>query len=154
MPKPKKNVRMRYNNPISELRYCVRCNKPFFVNSNIQLTCCFKCSKDLHKKRGRFWDKKYVKKRIFQNRKRNEDYYNEIKKKIGNKCLFCGFKGKILFHEIHGRKHNLSAYYILEHIENFIPLCFPCHNSLHKTAKHFNIAIRYLEMIQNEKETK
>jgi len=56
---------------------------------------------------------------------------------IGNKCVICGFeesegKGKLHFHEKYGKEHPYNkGIYILKHKEDFVPLCYRCHNFIH-----------------------
>jgi hypothetical protein len=72
-----------------------------------------------------------------------EKYYKEdsekIKEILGSLCILCGSSKRVCLHEIHGKRHITLKYYILQHIEDFIPLCFNCHNSLHKMSKTKNI---------------
>jgi len=66
--------------------------------------------------------------------------YHKVREKIegllGNTCSICGYKPKkgqrrLQSHEIHGKKHESSVYYILSHIEDFVPLCKTCHQTVH-----------------------
>lgn len=57
----------------------------------------------------------------------------------GNKCVICGKVERIIFHEIHGKKHPANPAcrykYLLSHPEDFVPLCFPHHEAIHRFAK-------------------
>lgn len=56
----------------------------------------------------------------------------KIIEKIGNSCCICNKEPKrLVFHEIHGNPHPYQMNYILEHIEDFIPMCNGCHNRFH-----------------------
>jgi hypothetical protein len=50
---------------------------------------------------------------------------------IGKKCKICGRMKNIRYHEIHGKKHEHSTRYILNHALDFVPLCQRCHSTLH-----------------------
>lgn len=60
----------------------------------------------------------------------------EVEKIIGTQCLICGSTKKVCFHEIHGKPHPHARYrYVLNHPEDFVPLCFDCHEALHRYVK-------------------
>jgi predicted HNH restriction endonuclease len=71
----------------------------------------------------------------------------ESRKEYGNRCFVCNcqfpdrLSGKWFeLHEIHGRKHpklpNLEGInYILEHQQDFVPLCSKCHAEIHRLKK-------------------
>jgi hypothetical protein len=61
---------------------------------------------------------------------------NRIEEIIGKYCSICG-KDNECFHEIHGREHVHSYKYILDNINDFVPLCYKCHKGLH-VIKSFN----------------
>lgn len=77
-----------------------------------------------------------------QSREYDEKLRGELLAILGDKCFLCGRKvgrGRlgICFHEKHGKPHNYTNFkYILEHIEDFIPLCRSCHFTLHSFAKN------------------
>lgn len=50
---------------------------------------------------------------------------------IGKRCKVCGRMKNIRYHEIHGKEHEHSASYILNHTSDFVPLCQRCHSMLH-----------------------
>ena len=63
-------------------------------------------------------------------------YRVETKKQVvsilGIKCSICEKSTKkILFHEIHFKKHQINYPFILKHLEDFIPICYKCHLVLH-----------------------
>lgn len=72
-----------------------------------------------------------------------DKYYERDKKKLieflGSNCIFCGSKKRVCYHQIYGKRHIDNKYYILRHKENFVPLCFNCHTSLHRLSKIENI---------------
>ena len=60
----------------------------------------------------------------------------EVQRILGYKCALCNStKGRIEYHEIHGKRHTESFAYILKHIEDFVPLCWKCHRTIHFFAK-------------------
>lgn len=70
-------------------------------------------------------------------RKRRIELYQLLKKFLGDKCVICNNKpNKILFHEVHGKSHHSGAHYILNHHKDFVPMCTPCHRSLHIYHKY------------------
>jgi hypothetical protein len=113
------------------LHYCVRCNKPFLRDvGRTTLTCSPNCSKDLTKHKELSYGK--LQNKINYRKFRSVRLNDEINQKLGEKCIICGKKiGKINCHEIHGKRHILSSYYILTHIEDFVRLCNKCHQVLH-----------------------
>ena len=68
-------------------------------------------------------------------------------------CVLCGQKDAssatgVTFHEKHGKKHDYQSirklYYIIEHHEDFVPLCKKCHN---KVRWHPELLSNYLEIM-------
>lgn len=56
----------------------------------------------------------------------------QVQQILGSKCVLCGStKGRIEYHEIHGKPHTESFSYILKHIKDFVPLCWKCHRTIH-----------------------
>jgi len=53
--------------------------------------------------------------------------------KLGRKCVICGKSNhRIVFHEIHGKPHKTLTYNQTKKLwENFLPLCYNCHQALH-----------------------
>lgn len=81
----------------------------------------------------------------------------KIEERIGNKCRFCGFQGtlkrRISAHEIHGNSHSETPTYILNHSEDFVPLCKFCHRSIHFCMRYlgltWNDILQLMEKIKN-----
>jgi hypothetical protein len=74
--------------------------------------------------------------------KRGRKISGIIRKKLGNKCLFCGFESiqRNVAHEIHGKDHHTkSQYYILNNLKDFVPLCRYCHKSVHWCMKYLGM---------------
>lgn len=60
----------------------------------------------------------------------------EIKRKLGSKCVICGKTEKLVAHEVHGKPHNQTKYWFtLKHIEDFVLLCKKHHEMVHALAK-------------------
>lgn len=99
------------------------------------------------------------------NRGRGRKYYNDryrnkkrlrINQLLGSKCAICGYTytyssdnrkrlhERLFCHEIHGRKHSKNMCYIIEHPEDFIKLCYECHQFLHHLAIITNTPIENL----------
>lgn len=118
----------------NNLRYCVRCNKPFLRETG-EFTCSKKCSIELHKqichKRNVLGKYHYD---IFRKQFHNEKV--KMRKEIGDKCIICGSKMNLVFHEIHGKKHSCNFTYSNK-IENKKDLNFVCLCNNHHTALHF-----------------
>jgi predicted HNH restriction endonuclease len=79
--------------------------------------------------------------KICQHAKEHRDNLRtEIKNVLGTKCIICGEKPKRLcFHDVTLKPHINSPRYILEHIKDFIPLCYQCHRTLHRFLR-FKVA--------------
>jgi len=95
--------------------------------------------------------KSYYKKKdaLYQARGRKQ-----LLKLLGRKCVLCGSRKKIRFHEIHGKKHSLHSKDILKHIEDFTPICFDCHRLFHtliKRTKDINKIIQLLKKMDIQK---
>lgn len=98
--------------------------------------------------RDRRYRKKHRKK--YNERRRNQNII--IRKKLyqilGNKCIICGVTSNkpkgIIFHEIHGKPHKDNPYYILNHIEDFVPLCKNCHSTYHRFIRYMDRFIKLL----------
>lgn len=63
---------------------------------------------------------------------------------IGDRCAICGSTKKIHFHEIHGKKHETSFKYYIEHVKDFIPLCTKHHGKIHTHYFHISYLTRFL----------
>ena len=96
---------------------------------------------------------------IFKQRKElKEKRRTELEIVIGNKCIVCGSTKHIVFHEIHGKKHPLPRgdskrihFFMLEHKEDFVPLCFKCHSTIHYLA--FQNREKAIELIRITSQT-
>jgi predicted HNH restriction endonuclease len=55
----------------------------------------------------------------------------KLLKVFGDKCSICGSNHNIHLHEIYGKNHSYSLTYVLNHKEDFIPLCYYCHRAWH-----------------------
>lgn len=70
--------------------------------------------------------------RIKSQYERREKFKKIIFSKLGKLCVICGKSENIHLHEIYGKDHHTKALnYVLEHIEDFTPLCDDCHHALH-----------------------
>jgi len=100
-------------------------------------------------------------------RKRRKKLKQKLIEKLGTNCAFCGKKldfkenkfgrPKFVFHEIHGKPHTCRYGYVLKHIEDFVPLCWKCHRTIHWLGKNFDkkeIFLKYAEMIWKNKKEK
>jgi hypothetical protein len=70
-----------------------------------------------------------------QQKEHKQRLYNEIRMKLDNKCKICKRVGITLHaHEIHGqhKKEEKNPNCILKHIDDFILLCKPCHDTVHR----------------------
>ncbi len=90
--------------------------------------------------------------------RRKRRIYQEIREKLGGKCVICGTRHrKLCAHEIHGRKHTDSVYWILKHLEDFVLVCWRCHtviSTIAKRPKDEQAQIwAFVELINEEKRT-
>jgi len=150
----------------TELRFCVRCNLPFMTNVPLKNTCSQECHREVERKLGHLKCKEYGKnyrnchrkKYNIARLKKSKKTWQKIMDITGDKCIACGKqkpipqylsgqKRRISFHEIHGKKHKDNPWYILKHLEDFVPLCQSCHTSLHKVAKSKKL-IELLSMVK------
>jgi hypothetical protein len=85
----------------------------------------------------------------------------EVQRVIGKTCIICGLSRNIHYHEIYGRDHPRSEltklHYILNHSQDFVPLCRRHHYVLHrlifKTPSTINLE-KFLSLAQTLKENK
>jgi len=74
----------------------------------------------------------------------------KIKEILGYKCVICGAEINIVYHEKNGLNHASLGYisqnptYILENIQNFVPLCRWCHSYIHNVERTENFDINQL----------
>jgi len=67
-----------------------------------------------------------------QRRKRKQ-----VEELLGDSCTICGLKPKkgqrgLTTHEIHGKPHIPSPYFVFKNSENFVMMCILCHKALHR----------------------
>jgi len=144
-------------------RICRECGKEFLAKSANQLTCSEKCKKTYWNKYSAKWKKMKRDKNPEVRKKENQrskDYYWKNKDRIlirerkrhkekreklrklakqiiGDRCIICNrIPRKILFHEIHSKKHQSGYHFILQHPEDFVPMCTSCHRGLHVYYKY------------------
>jgi len=98
--------------------------------------------------------KSYYKHRLEINIRRKalyEQRRQEIKRLIGDKCIICGNKKNICFHEIYGKKHIKNGgytylLYIIENHNDFVCLCYWCHKIIHHIERKI-LDINKLEIL-------
>ena len=114
----------------------------------IRLNCY--CKECVNAKRRALYQKYYNRHREYR-----EGYVKRQKRiirgKIGSTCVLCGSKEHIHYHEIHFKKHTYTYHYIATHTEDFIPMCFNCHNVLHKALRIKNWK-KFFELLKRGKE--
>jgi predicted HNH restriction endonuclease len=131
------------NQEEKRLRHNTVTLKSYYKNRTIILKK-MKEYRDTHKNQTHKEKQKYYKDnkiQICQHAKiHRDDLRTKIKKVLGTKCVICGETPKrICFHDITLNPHINSPRYILEHIKDFIPLCYQCHKTLHRFLR-FKIA--------------
>lgn len=98
------------------MKVCVICGDEFNPNHPLQKYCSRSCAKMAQKRQ--------VKKLYGTLKKR-------VEKILGINCIICD-SPKRYYHEIRGKPHKNNNYrYIMEHIEDFVPICYTCHRCLH-----------------------
>lgn len=107
---------------------------------------------DTHKKERTEIRRAYYKRTRETRLQYRRDYTKRLKEKIqtllGNKCVVCGKTEKLVAHEIHGKPHAKRVHYILNHIEDFVLVCYSCHNGIHFCMKHLGLTLeQILEMV-------
>lgn len=78
--------------------------------------------------------------------------HKELREKLvtlfGAKCYLCGRTCKdkdgtnFSFHEIHGKKHDESMWYVDKHKEDFRLLCKKCHRFVHRLFNNLKVALQ------------
>jgi predicted HNH restriction endonuclease len=74
----------------------------------------------------------------------------KIKEILGYRCVICGAKTNIVYHEKNGLNHAAFGYlsqnpkYILDNVQNFVPLCRWCHSFIHRVERNPNINVNQL----------
>jgi len=85
-----------------------------------------------------------------QRRYRKKQWLKEkqaLDKLAGDVCSLCGIEYKhqskrrrfINLHNIHNKKHSKKLAYMLEHKEEFVPLCRLCHDTVHRMNQLFGL---------------
>lgn len=82
-------------------------------------------------------------------KERSKKQMMKIRNVLGDKCVFCGSKENICYHEIYGKKHVTSKQYILEHLEDFVPLCYGCHRGTHFCMKQLKLTWKQISKIRD-----
>ena len=110
-------------------------------------------NKEKHKVRNRDYYRHHKK----ESRERGRRNYWKAKAKVikllGSCCVLCASEENVLYHEIYGRDHYKSPWYILKHIEDFIPICVNCHNAIHHLSKIEVNEKKLLKLLQTLKVT-
>ena len=130
-------------------KICAICQKSFNAITSLQTNCSEECRKTYRNLYSKKWRKnKYhnnSKWREIQKEKGRDNYFKDpeknitskkrertfLKQLIGNRCILCGSKKRLTFHEIHGKKHPLCSSYYRNHKEDFVSLCQRHHVTLH-----------------------
>lgn len=77
------------------------------------------------------------------------EFKRKLEKVIDNKCVLCGSTKRLCYHEIHGKQHP-SRKYVLDHYEDFVPLCSGCHIGIHRFIRRGKINIELLvQLLKN-----
>jgi hypothetical protein len=75
-------------------------------------------------------------------RKKLEKLLKEYRNAFPKVCFLCGSTKHIELHEKNGKKHpkifTMRERYVLKHKDDFVPLCKPCHQMVHRMMKVFN----------------
>lgn len=131
------------------LRKCSMCGQEkevskFFSRKNYY---CKDCNKKYKREYMREWRRKNRKKVRRYMRERYRENRKRVLEILGQKCIICGEEHKksgwirfIQYHEIRGKKHESDPLYILNHIEDFVPLCVNCHKGVHFTMKYLGLS--------------
>jgi len=93
---------------------------------------CKKCRKRAYREHKRKYMKKY-----------NQKMQERLRELLGVNCVICGkerinfqeFRCGFVFHEIHGKSHIDTYSYILNHLQDFVLLCWRCHRFIHYFAR-------------------
>lgn len=98
-----------------------------------------KATREQQREYDKHWRNNHRKEYNSRRLRKNREMWGKIILILGDKCVGCGKqvkKRRISFHEIYGKSHKENPYYVLKHIEDFLPLCSHCHSSLHTVARH------------------
>jgi hypothetical protein len=121
---------------------------------------CKQCANEFHKRYAKTQKYKDMKKLYYQKNRKHllalqkvhrDNQKKQIVEILGIKCFFCPMTKKdckVNYHEIHGIKHpykgTMKNQYIINHIQNFIPVCEWCHKTLHSLARNREKQSSYL----------
>lgn len=102
----------------------------------------FKENPDKRREYERQYRKNHRKEYNERRMKQNREKWIEVMEKLGSDCFFCHFRGKrrISFHEKNGKKHLENPYYVLKHLQDFVPLCEHCHKAIHFCIKYLSLS--------------
>jgi len=122
---------------------CPVCKEEFTPVRKNQIHCSESCNQKIyyqrHKKARNAYNLKWKQThREHLKRKRREHYEKDREKildLIGRECRICSSPQNIHFHEMFGKPHENKMKYIIEHYNDFVPLCKYCHNGLHRLGK-------------------
>jgi predicted HNH restriction endonuclease len=114
--------------------------------------------KDCKRKRTESYDAnhriRYLERHRINARRTNEKYNKKIVSLLGNKCLICGYSPnnyRIHAHEIHGNPHSSSRLYIINHQEDFAPLCKSCHSFTHFCMRFLGLSWNDITRLRESK---
>lgn len=98
---------------------------------------CIPCTKkrnEEYNEKNKVWRKKYKKKRYHKLKKEIVDY-------LGGKCILCGNTNQtfITLHHSIPMEHNCQPYHYQKYIDILIPLCWPCHDTIHNINNWLNL---------------
>jgi hypothetical protein len=104
-------------------KICPICKKPFIPSRPDKIYCSVNC-------RMLKW--------YYANKQKSHNYYlkrrinlkNQLNSQMSQICEVCGGK-RFVYHEKHGKRHACSLKYVINHKNDFIPLCRKCHYVLH-----------------------
>lgn len=130
------------------IRNCEVCRIEF-ETKNATKYCSEKCRRKKRREQYReYWkkrrnDKEYLKRHRKTTLRFQEKWRLRAQKKLGSKCILCDYKPeegqkRVSFHQIFGESHQLGTgvyKYIVEHIEDFVPLCARHHRMLHSLVR-------------------
>jgi len=77
---------------------------------------------------------------IKENRDRSEkECWEIINDALGISCLFCQSQKYLRCHEIHGKTHTISPWFIKNNLKDFVRLCHDCHRHVHWDMKYLHL---------------
>jgi len=112
-------------------RHCLVCGKEFYAKHGRQILCgspeCREKRRNLWLRKKRLHDKKY-------REERNAKLEAKILHILGKSCAICRktvTQKHKRFHNKYFRRHPSGPDYVLKHIEEFVLVCWKCHQGLH-----------------------